>query len=318
MLVAATNRKGMRRAADMSCTEIRMAGLKVQGLKMLPMPSTHTKKMVSLSARLVLLAATAACARGPVSWRALAPGIEFTWLRHDSTAATGDTQVAVLRIDPKAWRFTAICQSQTGDTTGKTARQWAREHNLVVATNAGMFHKDYLTHVGYLAHDGHVNSTKVNHYESVFAFGVRGDHNSLPHARLFDLDAPGITILSISRQYTSAVQNLRLIRRPGINRWKQQQSKWSEAAIGEDDKGRILFVHSRQPFTMWEFNELMLRSNLGVVAMQHLEGGPEAQLYINVGSFELERFGSYETSFREDDTNAIAWPVPNVIGVRRD
>jgi len=35
-----------------------------------------------------------------------------------------------------------------------------------------------------------------------------------------------------------------------------------------------------------------------------------------MGSFELELFGSYETSFREDDSNAAAWPIPNVIGVR--
>jgi hypothetical protein len=27
-------------------------------------------------------------------------------------------------------------------------------------------------------------------------------------------------------------------------------------------------------------------------------------------------FGSYETSFKENDQNAMAWPVPNVIGVR--
>jgi hypothetical protein len=28
-------------------------------------------------------------------------------------------------------------------------------------------------------------------------------------------------------------------------------------------------------------------------------------------------FGSYETGFREDDSNAVAWPIPNVLGIKR-
>ena len=32
---------------------------------------------------------------------------------------------------------------------------------------------------------------------------------------------------------------------------------------------------------------------------------------------ELELIGSYETGFLENDDNARAWPVPNVIGVVR-
>ena len=58
-------------------------------------------------------------------------------------------------------------------------------------------------------------------------------------------------------------------------------------------------------------------AGIGLVALQHLEGGPEAQLYLNVGDTELEMVGSYETSFRENDGNARAWRIPNVLGVKR-
>jgi hypothetical protein len=37
---------------------------------------------------------------------------------------------------------------------------------------------------------------------------------------------------------------------------------------------------------------------------------------LHAGKFELEIFGSYETSFLENDTNPNPWPIPNVIGVR--
>jgi hypothetical protein len=109
---------------------------------------------------------------------------------------------------------------------------------------------------------------------------------------------------------------LRLIKRPGVNQWGKQTREWSEAALGEDGDGNVLFIYSRSPFSMHDLNRELLAAGIGVVAAQHMEGGPEAQLYVHTGETELEMFGSYETSFKENDQNAMAWPVPNVIGVR--
>lgn len=89
---------------------------------------------------------------------------------------------------------------------------------------------------------------------------------------------------------------------------------WSEAALGEDEQGNVLFMFSRSPYTMYDFNQELI--SLGVVAAQHLEGGPEAQLYINLPNHTYEMFGSYETSFVEDDSNDRTWSIPNVIGIR--
>ena len=81
-------------------------------------------------------------------------------------------------------------------------------------------------------------------------------------------------------------------------------------------EGRILFIYSRSSFSMYQLNRELLESGIGIVAAQHLEGGPEAQLYLRTGEFEMELFGSYETSYLEDDSNPDPWPVPNVIGVK--
>jgi len=121
---------------------------------------------------------------------------------------------------------------------------------------------------------------------------------------------------AILADYASAVQNLRLIKRPGVNQWGKQTREWSEAAVGEDGEGHVLFIYSRSPFSMHDLNQELLAAEIGVVAAQHMEGGPEAQLYVHAGDTELEMFGSYETSFKENDQNEMAWPVPNVIGVR--
>ena len=233
-----------------------------------------------------------------------------------SSPGSGKGHVTVLRIDPAQWdlEFAGLSQAE-GETIGRTARQWCKERKFTAAINAGMFDQDYKTHLGYLRQGEHVNNNRENRYESVAAFGPLGTKGP-PRFRIFDLDEPGATIENIRRDYSLVVQNLRLIKRPGTNRWSQQTKRWSEAALGEDTAGRILFIFSRSPFTMHDLNRELLSMGIGLVAAQHLEGGPKAQLYIRVGDEEIETFGSFETDFEEDDDNDHAWSIPNVLGIR--
>ncbi len=249
------------------------------------------------------------------SWKTLAPGMDLGYVTAREPSAAGDSRIAVLRMDPKLWELTAIGVGQTGESSGHTAREWCEKHKLVAAINAGMFETDQKTHLGYMRFRDHVYTGHVNKYQSIAAFDPR-DGKDVSRFHIFDLDAPGITMQSIQQDYNSAVQNLRLVKRPGSNQWTQQTRKWSEAALGEDDAGRILFLFSRSPFSMHDLNQELLAAGIGLVAAQHLEGGPEAQIYVHAGSFELEMFGSYETSFKENDSSSILWPVPNVLGVR--
>jgi len=255
----------------------------------------------------LLAIALSATPDAPTAWQTLAPGAERAQLAIDNAAP-----ITVLRFDPHAWQLDFAGVGNSEEPT-QTARDWSRRRGFAAAINAGMFRRDYRTHVGFLKFREYV-SGHTNDYRSVAAFDAAAP--DLPAFRLFDLDAPGVTMSSILADYASAAQNLRLIRRPGIDQWPQQERRWSEAALGEDRDGRILFIFSRAPLSMHDFNERLLASDIGVVAAQHLEGGPEAQLYLHMGDTEHEWFGSYETSFREDDTNAVAWPIPNVLGVR--
>jgi exopolysaccharide biosynthesis protein len=248
-------------------------------------------------------------------WQPLAPGMDVQILNARKPGSDGDSKITVVRIDPKLWELVFIGISQTGETSGKTAREWCRNQNLSCAINAGMFDTNNKTHVGYLRYQEHVNNGQVNNYKSVAAFDPKRD-KELPTFQIFDIDETGVSIKSILKDYNSAIQNMRLIKKPGTNVWNQQNRKWSEAAIGEDNAGRILFIFSRSPFSMHDLNEELLKSGIGIVAAQHLEGGPEAQLYLHVGNVELDLFGSYETFFKEDDGNTTAWPIPNIIGIR--
>jgi hypothetical protein len=248
------------------------------------------------------------------SWQSLAPGMDLGMFPASRPSSSGDSLITVLRIDPALWSLEFAGLTLDDEAGARTARQWSKAHRLTAAINAGMYGTDRRTHVGYLRFRDHLNNDNVNAYKSVAAFDPRRD--GLPRFRIFDLDSPGVSMQTILQDYSSLVQNLRLIKRPGQNRWSQQKKRWSEAALGEDESGRILFIFCRSPYTMHDFNNELLRLGIGLVAAQHLEGGPQAQLYINTGEVEFEISGSHGTSSRESDDISVSWPIPNVLGVR--
>ena len=248
-------------------------------------------------------------------WQALAPGMDIIRVQSRQPSMVGDSKITVLRVDPGLWELEVIGIAQTGETAGHTARDWAQKEKYAAVINAGMFEADNKTHLGYLRSRDHVYNGRVNSYRSVMAFDPH-EGKKVPAVRILDLDSAGTDMQSILADYASAVQNLRLVKRPGLNQWEKQTRQWSEAAVGEDREGRVLFIYSRSPFSMHDLNQELLAADIGLVAAQHMEGGPEAQLYVHVGATELEMFGSFETSFKENDQNSMAWPVPNVIGIR--
>jgi exopolysaccharide biosynthesis protein len=267
--------------------------------------------------RLVFAAAlfVAANLNGAVApeWKVLAPGLEITTFKAAHPAPQGKSNITVLRIDPTRWDLVFTGVSQNGGRS-MSAKQWSARNQLTAAINAGMFQQDERTHVGYLRSGDHVNSRKIASYQSVAAFGPHS--GGKPPFRIFDLNKPAAELPAIAKEYALTVQNLRLIQRTGVDKWRQDQKRASEAALGEDDAGRILFIFTRSPFTMYELNEELLKANIGLVAAQYLEGGPEAQIYVHAGQTEMEMFGSYETGFMQNDQNDQTWPIPNVLGIR--
>jgi hypothetical protein len=268
-----------------------------------------TSKIQILIPLLIAPLATAA------AWQNIAPGLDQQYVNARQPSEYGDSRITVVRIDLAHWELTVAGVSQTDDQTPRSARLWAQDHDLTVAINAGMFATDHRTHVGSLRCKDHVNNGHVNSYQPAAAFDPRAGRD-LPDFRIFDLDAPGVALSAIKDDYASVIQNLRLIKRPGENRWHDHGKMWSEAALGEDVAGRLLLIFTRSPFAMSDLNRELLAAGLDLVAAQHLEGGPEAQLYLRIGDLEIEQFGSYETGFYENDDNAHAWALPFVLGFR--
>ena len=172
-------------------------------------------------------------------WQKLAAGAELGRFTAQKPSIIGNSEIIILRLDPVHWELVSMNRSQTQETENLTARQWAEKYNFSAVINSGMFAKDYSTHVGYLQADGHINSARTTQYQSVAAFGPK--QKDLPAFKIYDLDDPNTSMAVLQQQYASVVQNLRLIKRPRENRWRHKKRMWSEAALGEDKQGRILF-----------------------------------------------------------------------------
>jgi hypothetical protein len=225
----------------------------------------------------------------------------------------GDSKIRVVTIDPRIYRCRLLSSSELGHPP-LTISEWCKRYGLAAGVNAGMFMLDHRTNVGYMKNGEHVNNGRLcSEYKSVALFEPRKD--DAPRFLLVDKDS--LSVEPLIEGYSIAIQNLRLISHGGRNCWADKPRRWSEAALGEDDRGNILLIFSRSPYSMYDFNRIVLSLPIRLGAAQHLEGGPEASLFLSAGGVETVLVGSYETGFLESDSNDREWPIPNVLGFER-
>jgi hypothetical protein len=231
---------------------------------------------------LLLLAGTAMAS----PWRILAPGLELATF----------ADITVLRVDPDAWETVALAHTDVGGDR-RTPAAWAADFGLTAVINAGMFATDHATHTGYFRTGEHVNNGVWvrRDYRQIACFEPRED--GLPRFRLQDLDL--IEGTDFAERYEVVIQNIRLVRRPGQNRWSPSKRRWSEACLGEDSRGRMLWIHASVPRDMHTLVDVLLDLPLDLVAAQHLEGGRQAQLW--VAGEPIADHGL---------------PLPNILGIR--
>lgn len=261
---------------------------------------------------LAVLAAGAGAPPAAVVWKPLQNGVELAVLAEPAGP------LYAVRVDPSLAKLAAGIATAgpyaAGGGVVQTAAQWCRTAHFSVAINLGMYEADHRTHTGYLRDGTHVNNASMNEYRSLLALRPVKPRG----APVLWFDLASAAMPPATRDYRLVVQNLRLIAADAQNVWAASDRKWSEAALAIDHRGRLLFLFSRAPYTMRDFNALVLRSPLDVRQAMHVEGGPEASLSIHVGGVDLDLCGSYETGFIENDSNRAQWALPNVLGVQAE
>lgn len=221
--------------------------------------------------------------------------------------------LTIVRIDPRHWRFRLLAANQLGGA--HTAAQWARKHGLGGAINASMFHADYRS-IGMLADGELVNNARDNDRLGGFFFWDPVDPGDAP-VRFVGRGCPGVDVAALRKRYRGVAQNYRMLGCDGEPLVWADPKEFSAAAIGLDADGNVVYLHSRKPHVMTEFNQLVATPELKIVAAHYVEGGPEASLFVDTGDVRVEEVGSFESLFNENDDNRAFWPIPNVIGFTR-
>jgi hypothetical protein len=243
------------------------------------------------------------------AWRSLEAGLDLGEFAAPRPGGDG-ALVHVLRIDPARWRLRLLNATAESDGLARTARGWAGKYGLAAVINASMYQADLRSSVSLMRTAGHVNNPRLSKDKAVLAFD-RTDP-AVPVVQIIDRECQDFDALS--HGYATLVQSIRMVSCAGRNVWSPQPQAWSTSAIGMDRQGRVLFIHMRTPYPTHDLVEALLALPIDLKNAMYTEGGHEAQLYVTGGGREYEFVGGGADG-DIDGEPAIAWPIPNVIGV---
>lgn len=255
---------------------------------------------------------TAACEAHPMRTE-LVPGItvERFLAPVAPTVPVGDRCVTVVRVDPA--RHTLQLHTARTEGGARTVDRWSENAKLEAVLNAAMYADDQRS-VGLMVSAAGVNNGADNKKYGGFLAWDR-TRDGIPEVAAFGRDCPGFDLDTIRRDYRSVVQNYRLLDCQGHPIAWQDPKLFSAAVVGTDKRGWLVFAHVRTPYAMTDLAKILASPDLEMASAMHVEGGPEASLFVNAGGATVREMGSYETGFMSNDDNRDFWPIPNVLGI---
>jgi hypothetical protein len=245
------------------------------------------------------------------NWKLLSPGLELGSFPPPQQSGKSDAIIRVLRIDPQRYGLRLLNASAIKEGHGLSAKEWSLKFGMQAAINASMYQKDYKTSVSLMRRKGHVNNARLSKDKAILAFD--SNNSQVPLVTIIDRQCDDFH--KTKNQYRTLIQNIRMISCRGINVWRQQSGRWSTAALALDSNGKVLFIHVKSPYSTHDLADILLGLPLGIDRAMYLEGGPQAQLFVQSGGKTYEFFGSYSGTFSSTAPSNYAWPIPNVIGV---
>jgi hypothetical protein len=250
-------------------------------------------------------------AEGP--WRLLEPGLDLGTFVAPIAPAAGDSVIRVLRIDPRRFELRLLNATAPDQGRSLTAREWCRRGGLVAAINASMYQDDLETSVSLMRTRTHTNNSRLSKDRAILAFD-RLD-GGVPEVQIIDRECQDFEALR--ERYGTLVQSIRMVSCHGENVWRPQPRHWSTAAIAVDRAGRVLFIHVRSRYSVHDLIDILLGLPLEIKSAMYVEGGSEAQLYLQSGDQELELVGSHAPGAEGETGTLSAHPLPNVVGIAR-
>jgi hypothetical protein len=244
-------------------------------------------------------------------WQKLAAGLEMGVFPSPQPSEIGDSMIRVLRIDTDHFKLRLLNASLSKNGSSLSAKDWCLQNGLVAAINASMFQADYKSSVSLMRTRAHVNNPRLSKDMTIFAFDRRS--SDVPRVKIIDRQCDDFN--TWKSKYETFIQSIRMISCTGKNVWSPQPRKWSTAAIGIDHRNRVMFIHVGSPYSTHDLITILQALPLDIDRAMYAEGGPQAQLYINIGDHEYEFVGGNNLDLIENVNSLISRPIPNVVGI---
>ncbi len=276
-------------------------------------------------------------AQNSILWEELEKGLNYSTIKLKNTQ---DADLAVLRIDPQRFTFELYSISEaiehqqaesTQDVSNtslqsppamahekpapypQTLEQWAKKHNLLATINASMYLPDGKTSTGHMRKGAHINNKHIaKGFGAFFLANPLPEYKgNIPEARLVGRETQDLDTLL--KQYSTVVQNFRMMDAQGKILWTKEGRKHSIAAIGQNTQGEILFLHCQKALTAHDFVAAILELPLNVQSLMYVEGGVQAGLALQHAKKTAFFGGEHASQFF---TGSMAVALPNIIGIR--
>ncbi|MEI7597482.1 MAG: phosphodiester glycosidase family protein [Bacteroidota bacterium] len=251
-----------------------------------------------------------------ILWTRIDNGLHYAQPDAPIASELGDSKIHILKIDPSFYKF-ELAMASAKHTIAKPIDQWCKQQKFIAGINAGMYSlRNFKTATGYMRHYKHVNNKNYKDGFSALA-AFNSNDKKLPDFSIIDMQDS--TWQQKKVNYNSLFQSIRMIDAQGkqIFWQKNPELRSSIACLALDSLNNVLFVFSRSPYSANELSAMLLKLPLHIRTAMYLEGGPEASLYVNTPTFQLDKKGSWVSKTYETDTNSRFWALPNVLGVRK-
>jgi hypothetical protein len=252
-----------------------------------------------------------------LQWRELLDGLYYCEIDAPQKSIVNDSKLSIVKINPEKFDFDLLVASEHNKQQ-RRASEWAKEFDLNVVVNLGMYQYDKLnTPKAFCSSNNQmVNSRFSGYYNAMLVFDPK-NNNEKKNFEIIDLTCKGWD--KIKNDYNSYCQAMRMIdcNRNPMEWNKNPDQSCSMVIASTDNEGNIYFIFTRSPYRHQAMIGYVLGLPLGLSSTVYLEGGPEASLYIETPDTTISKFGSYISKTRERDDNPEFWKIPNVIGIKK-
>jgi uncharacterized protein YigE (DUF2233 family) len=255
----------------------------------------------------VMSAGAATLTHTPPQWQTIGRGLTFTQVEvlKDDVAVE---ELSVVKIDPASNAFRVFHGAPRAITV------WQEQLQAPIVFNGSYYRRDGKP-CGLIIADGKpIGPTGNRQMRGMFVAEPKGMSPDLPRATILDLLTTAVDPKKLP--WTQGVQSFPLLLDyKGKIRVRDSEKRSHRTVIATDRNGNILvFNTSNRFFTLYGMAEFLKASKFDIDSALNLDGGTEAQLYINTKEFKFYSPPSWENSIGNIIDQQKFW-LPTVVGV---